>query len=71
VCISVVGNVLGSVSDLATSEELLGVGGLVKDDSKGSGHVDGIAILVEEDVLSAVSASVSVDVLEVVLDIGG
>lgn len=67
----VVGNVLGSVVDLAATEELLGVGVGVQDDSEGSSHVDGMAMVVEVDVLARVSASVTVHVLKGVLLIGG
>ena len=64
----VIGDVLGRVVDLTTTEEFLGVGLGVKDDTEGGGHVDSGASVVPVDVLLGVSASVTIDVLEVVLD---
>lgn len=67
VMILVVGDVLGSVFDLTATEEFLGVGLRVKNDTESSGHVDSLAVLVPVDVLLGVSASVTINVLEVVL----
>jgi len=52
VSILIIGYVLGSVVYLATSEELLSVGGVVEDHTEGSSHVDSLAVRVVEDVLS-------------------
>jgi len=68
VMVLIVGDVLGRGIDLTTTEELLGVGLGVQDDTEGGGHVDGAASGVPVDVLTGVSASVAIDVLEVVLD---
>ena len=63
----VTSSLLRCVFDLATTEEFLGVGTVIEDDTKSSSHVDSVSHNVEVDVLSAVGASVSIDVLEVVL----
>lgn len=60
------GSLLGLVLGHAAAEEFLGVGALVKDNAKGSGHVDGLSIGVEENVLTAIGATVTVNVFEVV-----
>lgn len=65
----IVGNILSSVVDETTTEELLGVGAVIEDDTEGGGHVDGLAGGVEVDVLSGVSASVTVHIVQVVSDI--
>ena len=70
VMLHVIGNVLGSGLDLTATEEFLGVGCWVKNDTEGSSHVDSLVIAVEVDVLLAVSATVAVDVLEIVLSSG-
>lgn len=62
----VVSNFLGGVVDFTTTEELLGVAGGVKDDTEGSSHVSGLLVGVPVGVLTGVSASVTVDVLELV-----
>ena len=62
VSILIVGSLLRGVFDLTTSEKLLRVRFLIKNDTKSSSHVASIAIRIEVHVLSAVSASVSVDV---------
>jgi len=64
VMLGVVGNVLGGVVDLATTEECLGVGCSVENDTEGGSHVDGLTLGVPVDVLSGVGASVTIDVLE-------
>ena len=70
VMLHVIGNVLGSAVDLTTTEEFLGVGCWVKNDTKSSSHVDCLSTAVEVDVLLAVGATVAVDVLELVLSGG-
>ena len=65
----VIGDILGSVSDLTTTEELLGVGLTVEDDTEGGSHVDSLSSAVEVDILLGVGASVAVDVLKLVSDI--
>lgn len=67
VVVHVVGNIFGRVIDLTTTEELLGVGGDVENDTESSSHVDGLAIAVPVDVLLAVGATIAVDVFEVIL----
>jgi hypothetical protein len=62
----VIGNILGSVSDLTATEELLGVRSTVKDDTEGSSHVHSLSCAVEVDVLLGVGASVAVNVLKCV-----
>jgi len=54
---------------LATSEELLSVGFVVEDHSKTSRHVDCLASLVEVYVLSAILASVAVDIIKLVTEV--
>ena len=66
VVISVLRAVLGRVLDLTATEELLGVGGNLKDHTESSSHVDGIALVVEVDVLLGVGAAVAVHILELV-----
>lgn len=68
VMILISGDVLGSAVDLATSEEFLGVGRWVENNSKGGSEVGNASALGEVDVLSRVNGSVPVDVLEVVVD---
>ena len=60
----IIGNILGGVVDLTTSEELLGVGTGIKDDTKGGSYVDGLASRVKVNVLSRVCASVSIDIFK-------
>lgn len=66
VMVGVLSDVLGGVSDLTTTEEFLGVGAVVQDDTESSGHVDSVVLGVEVDVLLRVSATVAVDVLKFV-----
>ena len=66
VVIGVIGDVLGSAIDLTTTEEFLGVAVSVENDTESGGHVDSLASTVEVDVLLGVSASVTIDVLELV-----
>jgi len=70
VVFTVVRHVLRRVFDLATTEEFLRVGLGVEDDAEGGGHVDSGASAVPVDVLLGVSASVAVDVLKFVGDVG-
>ena len=51
VVVLVIGDVLGSVVNLAASEEFLGVGRDVEDDTQGSSHVDSLALVVPVNVL--------------------
>ena len=69
VMVLVIGDILGSVSDLTTTEELLGVGLTVEDDTEGGSHVDSLSSAVEVDILLGVGASVAVDVLKLVGDV--
>lgn len=62
--ILVTGNLLGLVLDLATSEESLGIGFLVEDDTKACGHISDIAIWIKVYVLTRVLASVAINVLQ-------
>ena len=66
--LAVVGNVLGSVVNFASTEELLlGRAALVvEDNAEGGGHVDYLVLAVEVDVLTRVGGAVSEDVLELV-----
>ena len=64
VVVRVVGDVLGSAGNLATTEELLGVGWDVQDDTEGGSHVDSVALLVPVGVLLGVGTSVAVHVLK-------
>lgn len=64
VTILIIASLLGAVLNLTTTEELLGVGVVVKDDTKSSGHVNDLTILVNETVLARVRASVTVDVVK-------
>jgi len=66
VTILIVTSLLGLVHDLTTTEELLGVGVVIKDDTKSGSHVDDLTIAVNEAVLTRISASVTIDVLEFV-----
>ena len=66
VVLQVVGDVFGGAFNLTTTEELLGVGRGVQNDTKSGGHVSGLAIAVEVDVLSGVGATVAIDVLKLV-----
>jgi len=68
--IIVVSLLLGLVFDFTTTEEFLGVSVVVKDNTKSSSHIADLAVGVKEDVLSCVSASVSVNVVQSVSDIG-
>jgi len=68
--ITIVGDLLGGVFDLTATEELLGVSLRVKDNTEGSCHVDRSIVTVEENVLSAISASVAVNVLKSVRAVG-
>lgn len=61
---------LGFVLDLATTEELLGVGRLVKNDTEASSHVADVALRVVVNSHSRVLASVAIDVFELVSLIG-
>jgi len=70
VMITIVGDLLGGVFDLTATEELLGVSLRVKDNTEGSCHVDRSIVTVEENVLSAISASVAVNVLKSVRAVG-
>ena len=45
------GVVLGGIVDLATTEELLGVGGLIEDNTESSSHVDSLSVGVVVNVL--------------------
>ena len=54
--------------DLTSSEVLLGVAGSVEDDTDGSGELGGAAGLVEVGVVATVVGSVTIDVLEFVVD---
>ena len=65
--ILIIGNILGSVLNFTTTEESLSVGCSVKDNTESSGHVDGLSTGIEVDVLLGVSASVTIDVFEIVL----
>jgi len=64
--VHVICDVFGSVFNFTTTEELLGVGLLIKNDTEGSSHVDSLSFRVIVDVLSGISASVTIDVLELV-----
>ena len=64
--ILIIGNILGSVLNFTTTEESLSVGCSVKDNTESSGHVDGLSTGIEVDVLLGVSASVTIDILELV-----
>ena len=66
VMVLVICDVLGGVFNFTTTEELLGVGLLIKNDTEGSSHVDSLSFRVIVDVLSGISASVTIDVLELV-----
>ena len=66
----IVCDIFGSVINLTTTEEFLSVRASVKNDTKGGSHVDGLAVLVPVDVLFGISASVAVDVLKSVGDVG-
>ena len=70
VMVLVIGDVLGRVLDLTTTEEFLGVGTWVQDNAEGGSHVDSVAIFVPVDVLLGVGAPVAIDVLKVVLGRG-
>jgi len=67
----VISDVLSSAINLTATKEFLGVVLVVKNDTKGSSHVDGLSTGVEVDVLLGVSASVTIDVLEIVGDARG
>lgn len=67
VSIEVAGRHLGRLLDFAATEELLGVVSVAEDNAECGSHVDGVALAVEVAVLLGVSASVSIDVLELVL----
>lgn len=69
-CLFVVGDVLGSVVDLTATEELLSVGVGVEDNTESSSHIDGLSVGVEVNVLTRVSAPVTVHVLKSILLIG-
>jgi hypothetical protein len=62
----VIGNVLGSVVNFTSAEELLHLGltGLIKNDTKSSSHVDNFAFFVHVNVLARVSTAVAQDVIE-------
>jgi len=62
--IFIVTSLLGLVGNFTTTEEFLGVGVVVKDDTKSSSHVNDLTVLVDEAVLARVSASVTVDVVK-------
>jgi len=64
VTILIVSSLLGLVLDLTTTEELLGVRVVVKDDTESGGHVDDLTVLVDEAVLARISASVTIDVVK-------
>lgn len=66
VCFGVVSNVLGSVFDFATTKELLSLGfaGLIKNDTKGSSHIDNFAIFIVVNILARVGAAVAQDVFK-------
>lgn len=66
VTILIVSSLLGLVLNLTTTEELLGVGVVVKNDTEGGGHVDDLTVLVDEAVLARISTSVTVNVVECV-----
>mmetsp|Transcript_22822 Transcript_22822/g.16141 ORF Transcript_22822/g.16141 Transcript_22822/m.16141 type:complete len:251 (+) Transcript_22822:1353-2105(+) len=70
VSIFVVSLLLGLVLNFTTAEEALGVSVVIEDNTESSGHIADLAVGVEEDVLSSVSASVSVNVVQSVSDIG-
>ena len=70
VMVLVIGDVLGSVVDFTATEELLGVRLAVEDNTESSGHVDGLTVGVPVAVLLGVGASVTIDVLELVLSRG-
>ena len=69
VLVLVVSNLLGGVVDFASTEEFLGVGGNIKNNTNGSSHVSGLLVLVPVHVLARVSASVAVHVLKLVLGV--
>jgi len=64
VTIFIVTSLLGLVLNLSTTKEFLGVLIMVKDNTKSGSHVDNLTVLVEEDVLARVSASVTINVLK-------
>jgi len=64
VMVLIVGDVLGGVLDLTTTEEFLGVGFVVKDDTEGGSHVDGVTLAIPVAVLLGVAAAVAIDVLK-------
>ena len=64
VMVLIVGDVLGGAIDLTTTEEFLGVGFVVKDDTKGGSHVDGVTVAVPVEVLLGVTAPIAIDVLK-------
>lgn len=66
VMVQVIGDVLGCGIDFTTTEELLGVRGWVKNDTKSGSHVDSLVLAVKVNVLLAVRATVAVDVLEII-----
>lgn len=64
--VHVISDILSRAVNFTTTKEFLGVGLGVKNDTEGSGHVNGLSTGVEVDVLLGVSASVTIDVLEIV-----
>ena len=66
VSIGVIGDILGSVVDLTTTEELLLLGraSVIQDNTESSSHVDDLALTVEMAVLTGVSATVAKDVVK-------
>jgi len=58
------------IVDLPATEELLGVGLMVEDHTKACSHVDSLLFAVEEDILSAVLAPVTIHVLKLVAAVG-
>ncbi len=64
VMVLIVGDVLGSGLNLATTEEFLRVRVLVKDNTESGSHVDSVALTIPVCVLLGVGATVTIDVLE-------
>jgi len=64
--IQIIGNLFGCVVNFAASEESLAVGFLIKNDTETSSHVNNLSIRVEVNILSAILAPVSINVLKLV-----
>jgi len=65
----VVWNIFSLVVNLTTAEKFLCVGILIKNHSKGSGHIHGLSSTIKVDILPWIFTSVAIDIFKGIVDV--